>query len=70
MNFLRIICSWFYSELGAVLEKMEADTNCQSAKLVYSCENVTSYCISSSDIVTSSNGPDTVRIFEIEGKSE
>lgn len=57
-----------YAELGAVLENLKTDTGAQSARLIYSCEDVTLYFISSAGTVSVSSGPDTARIFEIEGK--
>lgn len=58
-----------YNELGAVLENLKAETQSQSAQMIYSCENVTLYYISPSGAVSVSSGPDTVRIFEMEGWS-
>lgn len=56
-----------YSELGSVLENLKADMGGQSAQLIYNCDDTLLYFISSSGIVTVSSGPETVRIFEIEG---
>lgn len=56
-----------YSELGHVLENLKSDIGAQSAQLIYSCDDVTLYFISSLGTVSVSSGPDTVRIFEIEG---
>lgn len=57
-----------YRELGNLLENVKGETQAQSAQLIYSCNDVTLYFISSSGNVSVSDNPDTVRIFEIEGK--
>ncbi|XP_065201536.1 protein spartin isoform X1 [Planococcus citri] len=55
-----------YSELGCVLENLKSDTGAQSSQMIYSCDDVTLYFISSLGTVSVSSGPETVRIFEIE----
>jgi len=57
-----------YSELGSILENLKAEVNAQSVELIYSCNNACLYLISNSGRVTTSSGPDTVRVFEITGK--
>lgn len=56
-----------YNELGSLLENVKASTDAQSAQVIYSCEDVTLYFILSDGSVTTSNGLNTVRIFEVEG---
>ncbi|KAK7595403.1 hypothetical protein V9T40_013228 [Parthenolecanium corni] len=55
-----------YNELGSLLENVKASTDAQSAQVIYSCEDVTLYFILSDGSVTTSNGLNTVRIFEVE----
>lgn len=56
-----------HSELGALLENVKANTDAQSAQVIYSCEDVTMYFILSDGNVSTFSGSNTVRIFEVEG---